>query len=241
MSLLKYIVSLFLVWVHICLSAQTGDSRFVEASQLYEKGEYGKAYTILNEIVESDNKDYKALELLANSAVKIEKSKDVLKLLDKMIDENPTVSEYFFFRGVLNLQLQRYNKSLDDLDKALAYEIPGEYEIKVFLTKGMLHLVLQDYDLAEQGFQDALALDPTNANANHSLGMLNYENKQYDEALGYFLKALKLEKENSLIHYNLGMTYLKIEDKENSCFYFNKACDLGYKNACKMLYLECTN
>ena len=240
MSSFKHIVFLLFLISHLLSFAQEGNGSFEEASQLYKKGNYAQAYEILNNIVNADKENFDAFELLANSAAKIDKSKDVLKLLDGMIEENPSLAEYFFFRGVLNLQLQKYNKSLDDLDKAIAYEIAPEYKIKVFLTKGMLHLQLQEYELAEEVLLDALSLDSKNANANHSLGMLKYENQQYDEAISYFLKALKLDKDNLLLNYNLGMTYMKIEDDENACFYFNKACDFGYKNACKMLYLECT-
>jgi TPR repeat protein len=70
--------------------------------------------------------------------------------------------------------------------------------------------------------------------------MLKYEEKEYDEALKYFNKAIQYENDNPIIFYNLAMSYLRSDDMENACYYFNKSCSLGYRNACKVYLLQCS-
>ena len=240
MSPQKFILYIAILFTNVVLNGQSSSDEFSKANKLFENGNYEESFNILKGIVEANSLDFPALELLTNASIKLDKTKDVLKILDNLLEENPSVGEYYLFRAVIYLQLQRYNKSQEDLDNALTYEVPGNYRVKVYLNRGMLQFQLGEYDLAEKEFTSALQIDPKNAIANHSLGMLKYETQQYDEAISYFVKALKQDDKSPITHYNLGMTYLKIEDKENACYYFNKACDLGYKNACKMLYLQCT-
>lgn len=242
MSVFKHILlsAFIFIWSNTYSQQESNSTEFTKASELYENGSYTEAFELLEQAIEGGDNSLPTLELMVNTSVKADKAKDVLKIIEDLIKTNPASGEYYFLRGVLFLQMQRYTKSDEDLNKAIAFNVPEEYLIRIYLNKGMLFLQLQEYDMAEEAFLEALSLDEKNPLVNHSLGMLQYKMQQYDEAIAYFIKSLKQESDNQFSNYNLAMSYLKIDDNENACFYFNKACDMGYKNACKMLYLECT-
>jgi tetratricopeptide (TPR) repeat protein len=63
--------------------------------------------------------------------------------------------------------------------------------------------------------------------------------KLYNLAVEDFLKSLQINPKNEVAYYNLGMAYYRLDQKEDACKSFNEACSLKYKNACKMLVMEC--
>lgn len=243
MSVFKIISSIAFLIICVFINAQDvfDNPNLEKANKLIAEKEYAEALAIINGELEKDNKNIQTLELKLNVSVKTENEKDVLKDIEKVLEQEPDNPEFIYLRAVVYFHMRKYTKAIEDFDKSIVLDIMEEYKPKVFLNKAMCHFYLHEYDLAEENVNFVLDLDNKNANAYHSLGMIRYETQVYDEAVDNFLKALKFENNNPITFYNLGMTYLKLKDGENACRYFNKSCDLSYKNACKMLYLECTN
>jgi tetratricopeptide (TPR) repeat protein len=233
---------LILLWfIGGCIYSQEGDAdkNLKLADSQYASGDATSALLTLEEILVKQPDNMDAQEKKINFLVQLDRSKDALRDIEDYIVAYPSQPEYYYLRAILKLQDQKYDKAIDDFDKAIQLDMPKGSEYKVYLNRGMAHFFNQDYELAEADFKEVIALSPKTAAAYHGLGMLKYELNQYEEAIVEFQKALKLDNENAITHFNMGMTYFRMKDDENACYHFNKSCSLGHRNACRLLMMEC--
>ena len=76
-----------------------------------------------------------------------------------------------------------------------------------YYKEGLSYVESQDYEGAEQAFQNAIDKNPKNPNGHYGLGgILNYR-KKYDLAEKAFLAALRIDPTFVDAHYSLGYTY----------------------------------
>lgn len=208
---------------------------------LISKGDFQQAIVHANNARSIDEDDIDALEVWANAYLAADNSKEALRVIEQEILEQPNKAEYWYIRGVIYLQREKYSKALDDFASAAELDMPAEKRFKVFLNIGAINLALGDFEQSETNFNKALELNPNSSTVYHSLGMLEYENREYDKAVGYFIKSLQIDPSNAITHYNLGMTYFRLDDSDNACYHFNKSCGLGHKNACRLFLMQCAN
>jgi tetratricopeptide (TPR) repeat protein len=218
----------------------TSDSTLVKIDKLVAAGHMDRALSLIDDILFKDPSNLDIQEKKINLLAKADRSKEAYDDVDKLIIMYPMHPEYYYLRAVLNLQKQKYNKSIDDFDKALDLKMSQNSAYKVYLNRGMAHFYLQDYDLADSDFDKVIELDPKIAAAYHGKGMVKYELHEYEDAVVEFQKSLQFEEDNPITHFNMGMSYFRLEDKDNSCYHFNRSCALGNRNACRLLMLECT-
>jgi tetratricopeptide (TPR) repeat protein len=202
-------------------------------------GDISKALLAIEDILVADPAYLEAQEKKIDLLSQGERSKEAMKDVEQYISMYPTHPEYYYLRGILNLQKERYTKAIENFDISLQLEIPGKYLYKVYLNRGMAHFNNQDFELAEIDFDEVLKLDSRNAAAYHGKGMVNYEQAEYENAIVEFQKAIRIEDDNPITYFNMAMTYFRLDDKENACFNFNKSCALGHRNACRLLLMEC--
>jgi tetratricopeptide (TPR) repeat protein len=243
--MLRFFIFCFLIsyfpYINVIYSQQSKpDSSIIIIDHLVASGQTEKALGIIDDILFKDPSNIEVQEKKIDILTKVDRSKDAYDDVDKLIAMYPLHPEYFYLRAVLNLQKQKYNKSIDDFDKALDLKMPQNNIYKVYLNRGMAHFYMQDYDLADSDFNKVIALDPKIAAAYHGKGMVKYELHEYEDAVVDFQKSLQFEEDNPITHFNIGMSYFRLEDKDNSCYHFNRSCALGNRNACKLIMLECT-
>ncbi len=94
----------------------------------------------------------------------------------------------------------------EHINLGVAYEKKGEFEAAIkeyetaaektpvaFLYLGNVHLMMKDYEKAEEYYKKAIQEDPKNANAYNNLAWLYYiTGERLDEAETLVLKALEL-------------------------------------------------
>jgi Flp pilus assembly protein TadD len=73
-----------------------------------------------------------------------------------------------------------------------------------------------EFDLAIAKLKSILADDPTNFDAQLSLGMAHYRKGDYDTAIVEGHKAEKLKPNEQLVHTNLSLFYMKRGDKQTA-------------------------
>lgn len=202
-------------------------------------GDYDGALQIIEDILAQKPRNIEAQEKKINILIKQDRSKQAITDVEKYVSTYPDAPEFYYLRAIINLQKQKYPKAIDDFDNAILYNMPGDFVYKVYLNRGMAHFYNQDFDLALADFDESLALNPGNAAAFHGKGMTKYELNQYEDAVADFRQSLKIDNSNPITHFNLAMTYFRMDDPENACYHFNKSCELGHRNACRLLMMEC--
>lgn len=181
-----------------------------------------------------------ALEKKVNIMLLDGNSKEALKEFDKLISENIQQPEYYYIRAIINNYRSRPSKAVEDFDNALYYQLPEKYHDRVYLYRGVAYYNIGKFSEAEIDYSEALDLNPRYAAVYHSWGMLDYELGRFEEAVEKFTKAVEFGDESPVLFYNLGMSYKRMGDKANACHNFNISCNKGgYKDACKLYFLQC--
>lgn len=215
-------------------------ANLAQADKLMKGEKYSEALEYVNRALEIDNLNLESLEKKVVIMLKDNKDKEILKEIETFIEQAPQQPEYYYLHSIIQLYREKPQKAVEDLDKAIYYEMPEVYMDKIFLNRGKAYFNLGEFEKAEEDFKAAIEINPRYAAIYHSYGQLKYELRRYDDARDLFLKAIQYEPGNALIYYNIAMTYMRLDDMENACYYFNRACDLGYKNACKVYWIECS-
>lgn len=237
-----FLAFLFGLLIQTTITAQENDTadNLNDAEALIKAGKKDKALVLLEDIIVKDPTNIEAQEQKINILLQKDMEKDALKDINNYITMYPMHPEYYYLRGLINLQRQKYTKSLDDFNKALQLKMPSQYLYKLYANRGMAKFYLQEYDQANADFNRSISLDRMYAAAYHGKGMVQYDLNDYDSAVIEFRKSLDLEEDNAITHFNLGMAYFRLNDNKNACYHFNRSCALGNRNACRLFMMQCT-
>lgn len=110
-----------------------------------------------------------------------------IKLLDKAIKLDGTVSKPYSFRAEAYAGLEKWNEATDDLIKAL--DIDGDNKAFDMMTK----LPDEPTILLKTKLKVMMAKQPTNLYWPYCLGVLASSKENYDEAIPYFQQANSLD------------------------------------------------
>ncbi|NBC82036.1 MAG: tetratricopeptide repeat protein [Bacteroidetes bacterium] len=201
-------------------------------------GNYDEAMKNLDKVTDIEPDNLRVIHQKAEVLYLKGEEKDAQKLLDDAVKTYPGMGEFYYYRGLLGNERERFSKSIPDFEKALSLGSNIE-SYKIHLAKGVAHFKLMELEQALTEHNKALGLNKNDASAYHSRGMVYYELGEYNEAIADFSRALQFYNKNPETLFNLGMAYFRAEDSENACVYFHRSCQLGNKNACKMIVLEC--
>lgn len=85
-----------------------------------------------------------------------------------------------------------------------------------YYKEGLSKIEEQDYEGAEQAFQNAINKDPKNPNGYYGLGGIHNYRKKYDLAEKAFQAALRLDPTFVDAHYSLGYSYEQMGQKQKA-------------------------
>lgn len=85
----------------------------------------------------------------------------------------------------------------------------------------------------------AIKINPKNANYYYIRGMILQKMNDFNKALIDYKKAILLNPKHSDATLKCAIIYAKLNDKTKSCEYFKRACELGDNKACEGYYKFC--
>jgi len=181
-----------------------------------------------------------ATALKAEILILKDDNKSAGKLVSKALKEHPNTPELLYLDGKLDLQKGRIGRAIDQLSAALV-KAQGNQDLQseIFLNRGAAYQKNMESDKALDDYSKAIAFDADNPNVYIYRGTLYFANEDYTLAIEDFEKVILLDPNNPFAYYNLGMAYLKLEDSQKACKNFHKGCELGNKNACRMVIMNC--
>jgi tetratricopeptide (TPR) repeat protein len=240
MQRILFLFGIFIISQTISGQNETIKAELAQADRLTKETKYDEALQHINSALAIDALSVEAFEKKVNVMLLADREREISSEIDGLIKEYIQQPEYYYLKAIIDIYRQKPQKAVENLENAIYYQMPEKYMDKVYLNRGMAYYMIGDFVKAESDFQSALNLNPKYSTAYHSWGMLNYEERDYEEAIKNFNKAIQYEDNNPVIFYNLAMSYLRSDDMENACYYFNKSCALGYRNACKVYMLQCS-
>ena len=98
---------------------------------------------------------------------------------------------------------------------------------RLFTNLGLAYLQLEQSELAEQAFGQAIARNPEDAVAYNHLGILQRRKGLFQEALVQYQRAIEIDSEYARAHFNLGILFdLYLQDLEKALQQYRKYLDL---------------
>jgi Tfp pilus assembly protein PilF len=105
--------------------------------------------------------------------------------------------------------------------------------------KAIDELMLGNNQTALHQINQALKINPRNANYYYIRGMILQKMNDLSKALLDYKKSLSLNPNHIDATLKCAIVYAKLNDKTKSCEYFKRACELGYNKACEGYYKFC--
>ena len=101
---------------------------------------------------------------------------------------------------------------------------------RLFTNLGLAHFRLQQAELAEQAFQQAIARNPDDAVAHNHLGILQRRQGRFDDALLEYQRAIEIDSKYARAYLNLGILFdLYLQDLDKALQQYRKYQDLTSK------------
>jgi superkiller protein 3 len=134
----------------------------------------------------------------------------------------PTVFDWHYMLGVLELGEGELDAALGHLDRALEIH-NGDYPARI--RRGDVLLDLGRLDRAEDDFEHARLLNPDSAAALAGLGRIALDRGRPERAVEFFSEALELSPSATILHEPLGRAYRDLGDIDRARFHLERRGD----------------
>jgi len=202
--------------------------------------DYQEAIIQLDRILEKEETHPQAAALKAEILLLQNEERAAGKLVAKALKVHPQEAALIYVDGKLDLNRGRLERATEQFTRALVLATGNNaLQNDIYLNRGAAYQKLLDTELALDDYSKAVALNPNNPNVYIYRGTLHFTNENYALAIEDFEKVILIDPNNPFAYYNLGMAYLKLDDSGKACKNFHKGCELGNKNACRMVIMNC--
>jgi tetratricopeptide (TPR) repeat protein len=179
--------------------------------------------------------DYKtALELdgsnslakynLAVLTAKKGKAMEVENKLTEAIENDSTLLYSYIERGYHRLESGYLKGALDDYNAALRID---KKDPEIWLSRGIVHEKMKDFEAAYADYSKAISLDPEFDKAWLNRGNLLTKLGQYDEAIEDYTSAITFSPNYASAFYNRAIAFQRLKKKTEACADLKKAEALG--------------
>lgn len=189
-------------------SAQSVKARLAEL--YFSLGDFSNAQRYANEATEGVGQDAQLLTQIAKIFVGVGQGDRAVTLLDRAIEQDPTVSDAYFSKGLLLLNLKRLPEAEQAVRAGLARnpESPvGQYHL------GRILLEAGKSEEAAASFDRAIAFNQSFEPAYLALASLYEARQDRDKAVGILQKYLRnVNPRNRDIRHHLVRLYVSLKD-----------------------------
>ena len=173
-------------------------------------------------------------EVNANAnANEVEPVAEVIVEVEPQVEPDPIdFAQQDYLRAIAALKNGDTAEALELLLR-LSQEAPDKPN--VFTNLGLTYFQLQQADLAEQAFAQAIERNADDAIAHNHLGILKRRKGQFQDALLEYQRAIEIDAEYARAHLNLGILYdLYLQDLEKALQQYRKYLDLTSEENAKV-------
>jgi tetratricopeptide (TPR) repeat protein len=162
--------------------------------------QYKEALVALEPLLASNTQDADVLSLASEANEALGNTPQAVSLLRQAIVLNPSVPEYYASFAELCLEHDSFQTGVDMMTVGLKH-VPNSP--KIYLSRGLLHAQLAEYDAAETDFRTAEKLGTAQSLAAYAIDLSEMERNNPDKALLQVQSQLKFQPENPLLNYLL--------------------------------------
>ena len=187
-------------------STEESDSLFMEGEKFFVMGDYEKAISYFNKILEIDPTNLSALARNGDALEKLGKVKDAISYFDKVTDID---LDYTNEQGALYL------------DKMLSFD--NENANTLYKKGKSLAIYNNTLDLAISYFDAVLRLEPKHVNALYGKGEAYFQREDFEQSILFYDKALEIDTNHVGALSSKGYALAKLGNFEESNLYTDKA------------------
>ncbi len=161
-------------------------------------------------------------------------------LLQKLIEKNPTNSEYHRIMGQILSDEGNQEEAINHLIDALRWDSKNGWAL--LMMGNIFAKFKSDVPTAMKYYDQALAANPNDNITINNIGANLLQQGKYEEAKKYFWEALKIDDKYPNTHFALGMI-AEMENDFHSAFYsiiksirLNKSKDVLYQNSVRQSF-----
>ncbi len=132
-----------------------------------------------------------------------------IQLYTEMLGEDESDPELLYKRGLLYFQQEKYQESLEDMDKVVQSDRKNS---NAFLYRGVSRIQIAKVRLGTRDLEKAVELNEKNGTAWYYLCQVYLSTKEYDEALDAGLAAVETDALNVECQRCLGTAYYYLSD-----------------------------
>lgn len=208
-------------------------SKFIKGAELAENIKYHESLDYFDKYIESDPNDPLGWSGKAIALLKLNRREEALECSNKSLDINLGINKFLTkkminsirlnVKGVVLLQLKKYDESLNYFNQALKLR-PSYYG--ALNNKGYALSKLDNYEEAMKCYNKALLFNPEYPYALSNKGETLRKLGKYEEAMKYIDKALKVNPKLPLIWFNKGKTLIAMNRNNEAIEYIDKSLEL---------------
>jgi tetratricopeptide (TPR) repeat protein len=194
-------------------SAQAAEDLLAKGRLLVQNGEYASAVAALDAALAARPDHAAALRARAEALLHLERPKDALRDLDRLlVGENrrrQDVMDIYRGRAALRAKTGDYRGAVADYTHALG----AEPDPVAYMGRGWSYLALEAPALALTDFEDAVQLNPQDADARSGLACARIKVGKYRDAVADAEQALRLGAATGHVRYNAARVYAQASVK----------------------------
>lgn len=135
-----------------------------------------------------------------------------------------SLNDAYLGRGVSLARAGWVQDGIEDLDVYIK-RVPNSS--LAYTKRGIRHLWLGDEAKAKSDFENALRIDPLNAEAHDDIGVIFAKRQQYYQAADHFMSALEIDPTYQKAYYNMALISYITEKDKLALMFIEKALKLS--------------
>ena len=147
-----------------------------------------------------------------------------IKRYDKLILSKPDYAEAYFNRGVLFIQLGRFEEAIKDYDRAI--QIKHNYA-DAFNNRGIALQELGQLEQALENYDRAFQIKPEDPLAYHNQGIVHRELGQLEKAIESCNKAIQVKPDYAEAFFNRGAALQELGQLEQALENYDRAIQIN--------------
>lgn len=193
------------------------------ASLYLSDGQYSKAISIANAVLEKDPQNKDAIEIKVFAARASGDKQSYNAVVKQVLDKDPFNASANIMQAEDYALNKKYKPARDSYRRALRSEPENTQALYGFALSSYF---LDDIKTAKSYGEKVLEIEPENAPALALMGKINAEENNYTSATNYVLKALESDPYNYEYHLDLGMYYRNRNMNNDAIKAFERAVEI---------------
>lgn len=208
------------------------------AKVLFSYEDYLDALVLLREALNVDSFNIALLDLCQETLRRVGQSSESLRVLEAL--------QRIFYSPSRSVQLARLYVANEQNDLALSQlfdvlsQLVSDEELlfETYKNIGCVYLKEKEFDLAEEYFHKAFAINAENDSLLVNLGVLGYLKRDISKSLFYLREAINKNQKNDKAWVGLAMAHLEFGDKDLSWSNLKKAVDTEPMNRTALVLIS---